>query len=61
VEKGLPLTAVTNDVNIAAVLAKSRSIKLQALGGTLRPGSYTLLGEPCINFLAGVHVDICLL
>ncbi|MCK4829011.1 hypothetical protein KA005_75510 [bacterium] len=39
VEKGLPLTAVTNDVNIATVLAKSRLIKFQVLGGTQRPGS----------------------
>jgi DeoR/GlpR family transcriptional regulator of sugar metabolism len=46
--------------SVSTVLAKSRSIKLQVMGGTLRPGSYTLLGEPGINFLAGLHVDICL-
>jgi DeoR family transcriptional regulator of aga operon len=58
VEKGLRLTSVTNDVKIAGLLAMSPAIQLVVLGGTLRPGSPTLVGEPGLSFLKTLHVDV---
>jgi DeoR family transcriptional regulator of aga operon len=57
-QRGLGITAVTNDINIAATLATRRAIRLIVPGGTLRPGSFTLIGEPGMEFLAGLHVDL---
>jgi DeoR family transcriptional regulator, aga operon transcriptional repressor len=61
VEKGLKLTAVTNDLRIAELMAGHPSISLLVSGGSLRPGSYTLLGEPGRSFLGGLHVDVALI
>lgn len=58
VEKGVRLTAVTNDLKIANVLARSTAIRVVVLGGTLRPGSPTLIGEPGLSFLQSLHVDL---
>lgn len=61
VEKGLRLTAVTNDVKMAELLAHSPTIKIVVLGGSIRPGSPTLVGEPGISFLESLHVDVTLI
>jgi DeoR family transcriptional regulator of aga operon len=61
VEKGLNLTAVTNDIRIGELLAGSPSIHLLVSGGSLRPGSYTLVGEPGTSFLRSLHVDVALM
>ncbi len=61
VEKGLKLTAVTNDIRIAELLSGSPSIHLLVSGGTLRPGSYALIGEPGTSFLQSLHVDVALM
>jgi len=61
VEKGLKLTAVTNDIRIGELLAGNPSIHLLVSGGSLRPGSYTLIGEPGTSFLRGLHVDVALM
>lgn len=58
VEKGLRLTAVTNDVKMAELLARSPAIKIVVLGGSIRPGSPTLIGEPGMSFLESLHVDV---
>ena len=60
-EKGKKITAITNDVNTARVLAQSSSVKVIMLGGTIRVGSYTALGEPGISFLERLHVDVTIL
>lgn len=60
-EKGLKLTAVTNDIRIGELLAGSPSIHLLVSGGSLRPGSYTLIGEPGTSFLRNLHVDVALM
>jgi DeoR family transcriptional regulator of aga operon len=52
------ITAVTNDLNIASTLASQSAIRLIVPGGTLRPGSFTLIGEPGMDFIAGLHVDL---
>lgn len=61
VQKGLALTAVTNDIRIAELLAGSPAIHLIVSGGALRPGSYTLLGAPGHRFLQRLHVDVALI
>ncbi|MBE0585825.1 MAG: DeoR/GlpR transcriptional regulator [Desulfofustis sp.] len=61
VEKGLSLTAITNDLRIGELLAGCPSIRLLISGGTLRPGSYTLFGEPGTSFLRDLHVDVALM
>jgi len=60
-EKGLKITAVTNDIRIAELLGGSRSVHLIVTGGALRPGSHTLLGEPGRSFLQGLHLDVALI
>lgn len=60
VEKGLSITAVTNDLKTAAILATSSAITLVMIGGTLRPSSNTILGEPGHSFLKDLNVDIAL-
>lgn len=50
--------AFTNDVAIAAVLARSGDIEVNMPGGQLRPRSATLLGSACLKFLARLRVDL---
>lgn len=57
----LPLTAVTNSLAIAQVLADSSDIHLVMPGGTVRPGSLTLVGRPGEDFLRTIHADVALL
>lgn len=59
--RNLVLTAITNDLNIATTLAGGKNIRLLVPGGSLRPGSYTLYGEPGEGFIAGLHADVALL
>lgn len=61
VERGLQLTAVTNDIRISELLAGCSSIRLIVCGGTLRPGSFTLVGEPGTSFLRQLHVDVAVM
>jgi DeoR family transcriptional regulator of aga operon len=61
VERGLKLTAVTNDIRIGELFAGSPSIHLLVSGGSLRPGSYTLVGEPGTSFLQRLHVDVAVM
>lgn len=55
--RNIALTAVTNDLGIGSELARSPAINLVVPGGTLRPGSLTLRGEPGQAFLETIHVD----
>jgi len=61
VERGIPLTAVTNDLCTGQILAGSSAIRVVVPGGAVRPGSLTLLGDPGVGFLAGIHVDVALI
>lgn len=58
VEAGIRLTACTNDVGTAQALAASPELQVVVLGGTVRPDSMTLIGEPGLNFLERLHVDV---
>lgn len=59
--RDLPLTAVTNSLAIAQVLADAPHVHLVVPGGTVRRGSLTLIGRPGEDFLRGIHADAVLL
>lgn len=61
IERRLPIVALTNDLNIAKIMADTPHIQLKVTGGSLRPGSYTLMGSPGQEFIDTIHVDVCLL
>jgi DeoR/GlpR family transcriptional regulator of sugar metabolism len=56
-ETDIPLTVVTADLQVAALLALTETIKLIVPGGTCRTRAYTLLGEPGLSFLDDIHCD----
>ena len=56
--KEVQLTACTNDLAIAMVLARIPRTHLVVLGGTMRPGSLTMIGDPGLSFLDRLHADI---
>jgi DeoR family transcriptional regulator, aga operon transcriptional repressor len=58
IERDIALTAVTNDLGIGQVLASADKIRVIVPGGSVRPGSFTLVGEPGDNFFASIHVDV---
>jgi DeoR family transcriptional regulator of aga operon len=58
--RGIPLTAITNDLAIAQVIAASPVVKIVVIGGLLRAGSATLYGAPGEAFLAGISADVAL-
>ena len=58
VQRQVRLTACTNDIATAGILAESESIQLLVLGGTKRAGSLTLTGDPGATFLGHLHADI---
>ena len=60
-DRGIALTAVTNDLGIGQVLAGAGSIRCVILGGTLRPGSLTMVGEPGEGLLGKLSVDVALI
>lgn len=60
-EKNLQLTVVTNDIRISEIFTTSAAVRLIVCGGTLRPNSYTLVGEPGVSFLRKLHVDIAVM
>ena len=51
-------TVCTNDLEIAEVLSARQNTNLIVLGGSLRPGSLTMVGEPLTSFLDHLHVDL---
>jgi DeoR family transcriptional regulator of aga operon len=56
--RNLRLTACTNDLGTAQVLSAAPNLQVIALGGTVRPGSLTLTGDPGLTFLDRLHVDV---
>lgn len=60
-ERDVPITAITNDILIAQMLANSSAITVLTIGGRVRTGSMTLFGPPGEEFLAGVKADQALI
>ncbi len=61
VARGLSLVAVTNDLGIAQVLGAGERIQVHVLGGHLRPGSHTLIGDSVLARAADLRADVLLL
>jgi DeoR family transcriptional regulator of aga operon len=60
-ERDVPITAITNDILIAQMLANSSAITVLTIGGRVRTGSMTLFGPPGEEFLSGVKADMALI
>ena len=56
----IPLTVVTNSLDIAQFCAEVPNWRVIMPGGTVRPGFKALAGEPGEGFLQTLHADICL-
>jgi DeoR family transcriptional regulator of aga operon len=58
VERNIPLVAVTNDVEIAQVLNSGSLVQVYVLGGQLRPGSNTLVGQQVLSAIELIRADV---
>ncbi|NSZ87734.1 DeoR/GlpR transcriptional regulator (plasmid) [Agrobacterium tumefaciens] len=56
-ELAIPLTVITNDVQVAAILANRDPISVVVPGGTCRHGAYVLLGETSTKFVRELNCD----
>jgi DeoR family transcriptional regulator of aga operon len=61
VRRGIPLTAVTNDLAIAQTLGGGSLIQVHVLGGALRAASNTLTGDALIESVRAFNTDVLLL
>lgn len=60
-QRPLPLTAVTHDLAVAAVLAMVPEVRVLVPGGEVRAGSFTLFGATTHTFLRQLHIDVALI
>jgi DeoR family transcriptional regulator of aga operon len=61
VRRNIALTAVTNDLAIAQVLGIAAQIQVHVLGGVLRPGSATVIGQTLIEQAGALRADVLLI
>ncbi|RVP99178.1 DeoR/GlpR family DNA-binding transcription regulator [Sinorhizobium meliloti] len=59
-ERGIPLTVVTNSLDIAQFCAGVNSWRVIVPGGSVRPGFKNLSGQPGEDFIKTIHADLCL-
>jgi DeoR/GlpR family transcriptional regulator of sugar metabolism len=59
-ERDLPLTVVTNSLEIADFAADIKSWRIILPGGTVRAGYRHLAGEPGESFIKTLHADLCM-
>lgn len=59
VNRALPLTVVTNGLDIAQLCATVPAMQVMVPGGTVRAGFPSLIGEPGREFLGTINADIC--
>lgn len=59
--RSIHFTAVTNDLGIAREMADFPKVGVIMVGGSLRPSSLTLTGEPATTFLRMLSVDVAFL
>lgn len=57
-ENPIPLTVITNDLQVGHTLSDHPRIRIVVTGGTVRPGSSTLLGSPGEELLRSVKADL---
>ncbi len=61
VGRNIALTVITNSLAVAQICGGVAAVRIIVVGGTLRPGSSTLWGDPGRSFLGSVSADLCLL
>lgn len=54
-----PLTVITNNIPVAALLAGRMNIDLIITGGKVQPDSLVATGSYAIHLLEQIHVDLC--
>lgn len=54
---GKTVTVLTNTVNIAMELSQRPDVKILVTGGYLRPGWFSLVGQPMIKSISDVIID----
>jgi DeoR/GlpR family transcriptional regulator of sugar metabolism len=59
-ERGIPLTVVTNSLDIAQFCAGVPSWRVIIPGGSVRPGFMNLSGHPGEEFIKTIHADLCM-
>ena len=59
-DRRIPLTVVTNNLDIAKFSADVPQWQVIMPGGTIRAGSSMLAGEPGESFFKTVHADVCM-
>ena len=57
----MPVTVITNNIPIAALLAGNKNIETIVPGGRILPDSQVTAGSYAIELLSKSHVDICFL
>jgi len=55
----MPLTVITNNIPVAALLAGRKDMEVVMTGGRILPDSMVTAGEYAIRLLKQLHVDIC--
>jgi DeoR family transcriptional regulator of aga operon len=60
-ERRIELVAVTNDLAIAQLLGTSPRVRVHVLGGQLRPGSHTLIGDGVVAMAREIRADVLLM
>jgi DeoR/GlpR family transcriptional regulator of sugar metabolism len=57
--RGISLTTITNSLDISLVCSAVPSWRVIMPGGTLRPGSRSLVGDLADSFFKNIHADVC--
>jgi DeoR family transcriptional regulator, glycerol-3-phosphate regulon repressor len=52
------LRIITNNLQVAAILADNRTCEVIVAGGTVRPADYGIIGEAAVEFIRQFRVDI---
>lgn len=60
-DRGIPFTAVTNDFVVAAILSENSQIQVSVSGGSVRPGTSTLMGADTLHYMRRLRADLALI
>lgn len=60
IARNMPLTIVTNSLDVAQLCASAPNWQVIMPGGTIRQGMNCLYGEPGLSFFKVLHADVCL-